>query len=912
VITDCKEYGVEISSNSDYVSLLNNIIGGCGTASVSDPTLTSVIRDTYGHTSIQSRRDYDAMVFIEGTSVIAVDSNGSVISRGVAGTDDTTVIQAAIDSVTAGTVYISSGTYYFSYIYLHSDIRLVGTKGTVMVTNHSGIRANGVKTTDTSNITVDASEGDRTITVDDVSLFSIGDYILVNSDRVSHYLAQPYGEIVEITNIVGTDITIGEGLCYYYDVLDNPIITRLELVSNISIENLEITEDAPAARRLGVYLLWSRNVVCKNLKVVGPSQICILISSSINISVTNCEICSYYSGTYSYGVSVSNASKNILIDGNHIDGNGTHPLTIGGSYVDGYPTHIIYSNNIIKSASGSAVDSHYGGVVKYINNVFNTALHIGAENVLVQGCSFLNISTDAISPRTDVGMCSQIDIVDCTFKNITGRAIQFWNMINIDVLRVIGCYFEEVDCYSGTLYCIVIRNIGDSGLHPTAHDFDLVQVSNCFFKNCGLISGAISVLRSGTQCIKSVIITNNRFYNVGTGIYVMQSTGYDVSCIVTGNHVETTARADSTNQVGIFVSHVKYADVSDNIIRDSNRFGIMVRYVDGSGKISNNLVEGFQAGSNRTAFTVEGSVNLDVYGNTIQDDNGNLAYAIRELTSAVDCKIHDNHIQMGSVALLSTGNTKTYNNIGAVFVSELRLDIESVLDTFGSPRLLLPCTTRFGTIITDYTRLTNDFTAQATVLNWYWQEGRTYYYDFNGTAHYLYRANDTDFDFGDAATDDAFSVVCCVNPDDVTSRQIIGKWDDNNQREWRLFFDANGYPTFQLYDESADTYIGRQDQTAFTTGSWQVLVATYDGSGINAGCKIYIDGVQLDDADYDNGVYVAMEAVTSNLMVGALKNAAAYSEYYDGKMTWIGVAAKELSPDEVWSLTQRLKGVLGI
>jgi hypothetical protein len=98
IISDCKQYGVEISSNSDYVSLLYNTISGCGTASVLDPTLTSIIRDTYGHTSIQSRRDYDAMVFIEGTSVIAVDGNGSVISRGTAGTDDATVIQAAIDS----------------------------------------------------------------------------------------------------------------------------------------------------------------------------------------------------------------------------------------------------------------------------------------------------------------------------------------------------------------------------------------------------------------------------------------------------------------------------------------------------------------------------------------------------------------------------------------------------------------------------------------------------------------------------------------------------------------------------------------------------------------------------------------------------------------------------------------------
>jgi len=138
VITDCKEYGVEISSNSDYVSLLYNIIGGCGTAPVSDLTLTSVIRDTYGHTSIQSRRDYDAMVFIEGTSVIAVDGNGSVISRGVAGTDDTAVIQAAITTYLAsngGMVYISPGNYSVDdSIVLPADTHIVGAGDTTVIT----------------------------------------------------------------------------------------------------------------------------------------------------------------------------------------------------------------------------------------------------------------------------------------------------------------------------------------------------------------------------------------------------------------------------------------------------------------------------------------------------------------------------------------------------------------------------------------------------------------------------------------------------------------------------------------------------------------------------------------------------------------------------------------------------------
>lgn len=282
------------------------------------------------------------------------------------------------------------------------------------------------------------------------------------------------------------------------------------------------------------------------------------------------------------------------------------------------------------------------------------------------------------------------------------------------------------------------------------------------------------------------------------------------------------------------------------------------------------------------------------------------------LATATNVPIYGCFIGGGCSKLTSFAPNANNTGIGSIIPAIIRPDLTSVLDTMGTPRLLSPFAQITGTSITDYTRLANTLTAQASVATWYGFQGRATYYDFNGTSHYLYRANDTDFDFGNAVTDNAFSVVCCVNPDAVTSRFILGKWDDNVQREWRLFFDASGYPTIQLYDESADTWIGRQDQTAFTTGSWKVLVATYDGSGINAGCKLYIDGVQLDDADYANGAYVAMEAVTANLMVGALKNAAAYSEYYDGKMTWIGIAAKELSADEVWSLTQRLKGVLGV
>jgi len=51
----------------------------------------------YSDISSASRKQpYDAMVYLEGTKVIAVDSDGHKIASGTAGTDDATNITVAI------------------------------------------------------------------------------------------------------------------------------------------------------------------------------------------------------------------------------------------------------------------------------------------------------------------------------------------------------------------------------------------------------------------------------------------------------------------------------------------------------------------------------------------------------------------------------------------------------------------------------------------------------------------------------------------------------------------------------------------------------------------------------------------------------------------------------------------------
>ncbi|HQD25903.1 hypothetical protein [Methanoculleus sp. DTU007] len=58
-----------------------------------------------------SQGSYDAVVYINGTKILAEDSNGQLISSGTAGIDDSNVIQAAVKAISNGTVVLQAGTY---------------------------------------------------------------------------------------------------------------------------------------------------------------------------------------------------------------------------------------------------------------------------------------------------------------------------------------------------------------------------------------------------------------------------------------------------------------------------------------------------------------------------------------------------------------------------------------------------------------------------------------------------------------------------------------------------------------------------------------------------------------------------------------------------------------------------------
>lgn len=137
--------------------------------------------------------------------------------------------------------------------------------------------------------------------------------------------------------------------------------------------------------------------------------------------------------------------------------------------------------------------------------------------------------------------------------------------------------------------------------------------------------------------------------------------------------------------------------------------------------------------------------------------------------------------------------------------------------------------------------------------------------------------DDDELSFGDGSNDSAFSISAWVyiKSDAASDGYILSKMDYNSRlREWALRILRIGQPTyseFMLYDESAHAYENIRTDDPIATG-WRHIVGTYSGVGgesASGGLKIYIDGALVNSTEYDAGTYVAMENLSTKMVIGA-------------------------------------------
>lgn len=166
--------------------------------------------------------------------------------------------------------------------------------------------------------------------------------------------------------------------------------------------------------------------------------------------------------------------------------------------------------------------------------------------------------------------------------------------------------------------------------------------------------------------------------------------------------------------------------------------------------------------------------------------------------------------------------------------------------------------------------------------------------DFDGAGDYMSISDQNIFSLGNGSgTDNAFSISGWFNADVIGTFYIATK-DASGGREW-AFRTISSQLTFFAFGTGGG-YIGRQYTSALSTGQWYHVVMTYDGSKASSGIKLYLDGSQVDNANYASGTYTAAVNASAEVRVGALQ---VNNTYSNGKIDEVAIFNSELTSAQV-------------
>lgn len=376
-------------------------------------------------------------------------------------TDDTAAIQAAINAASlagGGTVYFPQGTYMITGITVPSNVKLLGSKGSILKQIASTSAVLVLTLPNSSNIVIDTLELDGNA---------------VNQTTTNNGIA---------TNSVGTSNTVIIN-CYIHDVAydgvyayGNNIKILHNTVSECGRNGISVGENATNIHIDNNHV---SNTTASGINLIGGNSSAIIISNNTTENTTSDGI-SGYGGT-SLDIAIVNniirtagnhgmhiGGNRIVVDGNVVRDTASHGITLwndaDAAGVDGVITnnivddanthgiHVVNYTNI--TVEGNLVPSTVIGSGILIDRctkfaVNSNDVHNSATGVRVQTCNKGTINSNTIFNNgnrgiyaTDTGVgCTDIACVGNIIADNTGRSIETAN--NADYWCVTGNVFKN-------------------------------------------------------------------------------------------------------------------------------------------------------------------------------------------------------------------------------------------------------------------------------------------------------------------------------------------------------------------------------------------------------------------------------------------------------------------------------------
>jgi len=494
--------------------------------------------------NLQLKDIWDAIAAGSSGAFFNVKDYGAV-GDGV--TDDYDAIQDTIDACHAaggGIVLLPPGVYKIltnDYWTLYSNITILGHGDASEIdvsdssnTQYNGMfRADGALTGTIATPSVDIEEGDTEVTVNSSAGFTIGDLVLISSDETWSWgtFDTGVGELAIVREVPdGNTIILGWGALDSYATADNAIVTKVNSVQNISLENFKFTGRVVGATSLdsnrtatfsyGINI-WVKNVTI-NQTVVGVVLKSVLFGGMIGSRVIHDNTDSVTSQDYSFRY--EDASSHIAVLNNYFR-YGRHAVDQSfNSSSTGISRNILIANNKMEGYFSGAIATHAGCEdLRILDNNISGGIPAGSNSphgieanagrAIISG----NIIRDVVHGIKSTYRSSDLIITDNSIRDYSiGIYIAEYEMATaIDNIQVTGNRLTKGKTGSNGISInfdtnggeglIVDSNVVDGGSHginlnSSDADFKYSSVSLNIVRN---VSGESLTVENLIRCIVS-------------------------------------------------------------------------------------------------------------------------------------------------------------------------------------------------------------------------------------------------------------------------------------------------------------------------------------------------------------------------------------------------------------------------
>jgi hypothetical protein len=409
----------------------------------------------------------------------------------------------------------------------------------------------------------------------------------------------------------------------------------------------------------------------------------------------------------------------------------------------------------------------------------------------------------------------------------------------------------------------------------------------------------LNVQGSSFTNTKSILLDGvDDFVNIGNISSLNNTSTFSISCWFKTNNIssQTFLWSQGSGSSQLFGASIFQDDLivysgsttkffrKNNLFNTSDWFNLVVVY---DGSLTNaERIKLYLDGSLLTGVTVSSTTGSSTPNFTTDAKIGTLGYASGfEFDGVID-----------EFSIYSTALTQT--DVDTIYGSGVPSDVSSISgitnwyrcgDGDTAPTLTDNIGSNNGTMVnfsTFSTDVPGSFTNTKSVR-------------FDGIDDYIRISDADNLSFGDGSTDSPFSISAWANFTDISSGGIFAKLNTSSRREYG-FYISSSKVRFLLYSQGTNTkYIGRRNNTALTSyeNQWIHLLATYDGSSLHSGLKIYLNGTRIDDTDVSQGSYIAMQNDAADAFIGRH-----LTSYTEGAMDEVAIFSSELSASDVTAI----------